>query len=258
VTATLTATAPAGADIGAPRVSIVLPAYNEEARLPSSLERVIAWCGDQAFDSEIVVSDDGSMDATASIVRERCDGKLPGNVRLRLLQSPRNEGKGAAIRRGCLDARGAYVVFMDADLATPPEEASKLLAQLDGGADVAIGSRIQPDGSDMRASQPRQRQIAGKLFTIVRKTLRILPELDDTQCPLKGFRIDVARAVFPRQRLRGWVFDAEVLFIARSLGYGIVSAPVRWRHVEGSRVRLRPSQAFEVMRDLLRLRFSRN
>lgn len=257
MTATLTDPGVAPAHVDAPRVSIVLPAYNEQARLPSSLERVIAWCGEQAFATEIIVSDDGSVDATASIVRRRGEGKLPGNVRLRLLRSPRNEGKGAAIRRGCLDARGAFVVFMDADLATPPDEASKLLTRLEGGADVAIGSRIQPDGSDMRASQPRQRRIAGKLFTLARKTLRIVPDLDDTQCPLKGFRNDVARSVFPRQRLRGWVFDAEVLFIARSMGYGIVSAPVEWRHVDGSRVRLRPSQAFEVLRDLVRLRLSR-
>ncbi|HEY8173319.1 MAG TPA: glycosyltransferase, partial [Dehalococcoidia bacterium] len=176
---------------------------------------------------------------------------------LRLLQSGRNEGKGAAIRRGCLDARGELVLFMDADLATPPDEAAKLLAALDAGADVAIGSRVQPDGSDMRASQPRQRRIVGRVFTLMRKSMRILPDIDDTQCPLKGFQADVARAVFARQRLRGWIFDAEVLYIARSLRYRIVSVPVRWAHVEGSRLRVRPSQAYEVLRDLLRLRLGR-
>jgi glycosyltransferase involved in cell wall biosynthesis len=258
VTATLTAPGPAAAtldDAGA-RVSIVIPAYNEQARLPASLDRVIAWCATQPFDSEIIVSDDGSTDDTPAIVHARIDdAKLPGNVRLRLLRGPRNEGKGAAIRRGCLDAHGEVVLFMDADLATPPEEAARLLAQLDGGADVAIGSRIQPDGTDMRASQPAQRRFVGRIFTLMRKALRILPDIDDTQCPLKGFGHDVARAVFERQQLRGWIFDAEVLYIARSLGYSIVSVPVQWRHVEGSRLRVRPSQAFEVARDLIRLRF---
>jgi dolichyl-phosphate beta-glucosyltransferase len=106
----------------------------------------------------------------------------------------------------------------------------------------------------MRESQPLQRRLAGKLFTFMRKALRILPDIDDTQCPLKGFRAEVARAIFREQTLSGWTFDAEVLCIARSLGYRIVAMPVRWRHVEGSRVRMRPQQAFEVARDLIGLR----
>lgn len=257
MTATLTAPADTPHDEPRPYVSVVVPAYNEQARLPASLERVIAFFGAQPFDCEIIVSDDGSTDDTPRIVRRREDTELPKNVRLRLLQRERNEGKGAAIRSGCLDARGEYVLFMDADLATPPEDSALLLPLLESGADVAIGSRIQPDGSDMRESQPAQRRFVGRAFTFMRKALRILPDIDDTQCPLKGFRHDVARAVFERQQLHGWIFDAEVLYIARSLGYRIVGAPVRWRHVEGSRLRVRPSQAYEVARDLLRLRFGR-
>ncbi len=238
-----------------PFVSVVIPAYNEEARLPASLERVIEFLGAQTASGEIIVSDDGSTDATPRIVTARTQAALPPNVTLRLLTSPRNQGKGAAIRAGCLDARGRYIFFMDADLATPPDDALILLRRLQEGAPVVIGSRIQPDGSDMRASQPPQRRLVGRIFTIMRKAMRVLPDIDDTQCPMKGFQHDVARAVFAEQQLHGWIFDAEVLFIARSLGYDIVSVPVTWRHVEGSKIRVRPQQAYEVMRDLLRLRF---
>jgi dolichyl-phosphate beta-glucosyltransferase len=237
-----------------PHTTIVIPAYNEEARLPASLQRVIAFLADQPHHSEVIVSDDGSADSTADIVRRLSDSALPERVAVRLVRAERNAGKGAAIRRGVLDAHGEYVFFMDADLATPPEESTALLAALESGAEVAIGSRIQPDGSDMRASQPLQRRLAGKLFTFMRKAMRVLPDIDDTQCPLKGFRADAARAIFGETQLSGWIFDAEVLYIARSLGYGIVSMPVRWRHVEGSRLRVRPQMAFEVARDLLRLR----
>jgi dolichyl-phosphate beta-glucosyltransferase len=237
-----------------PYVTFVIPAYNEEARLPASLERVIAFAAGQPYDSEIIVSDDGSTDGTQGVAARAEGAASGGRVSVRLLRAERNAGKGAAIRRGVLDAGGEYIFFMDADLATPPEESAPLLARLEGGADVAIGSRIQPDGSDMRASQPLQRRLAGKLFTFMRKAMRVLPDIDDTQCPLKGFRAPAARAIFQEQRLSGWIFDAEVLHIARSLGFAIVSLPVRWRHVEGSRLRLRPQQAFEVARDLLRLR----
>lgn len=243
------------ADAPQPFITIVVPAYNEEARLPASLERVIEFLGMQAETSEIIISDDGSTDATPRIVTERAAALLPPRVALRLLKNDRNRGKGAAIRSGCLDARGRYVFFMDADLASPPEDALKLLGKLQEGVPVVIGSRIQLDGSDMRASQPRQRRMVGHIFTMMRKAMRVLPDIDDTQCPMKGFQHDVARAVFAEQQLHGWIFDAEVLYIARSLGYDIVSVPVTWRHVEGSRLRVRPTQAYEVMRDLIRLRF---
>ncbi|HYM16306.1 MAG TPA: dolichyl-phosphate beta-glucosyltransferase [Dehalococcoidia bacterium] len=243
--------------VARPYLSIVLPAYNEEARLPASLDRVIAFLAQQPFGSEIVIADDGSRDGTAAIVRGRTGAGLPPGVAVRLVQHATNQGKGAAIRTGILAAEGRYVFFLDADLATPPEDALKLLTELEEGAPVAIGSRLQPDGSDMRASQPAQRRMVGRLFTLMRKAMRVLPDIEDTQCPMKGFEREVARAVFQRQRLRGWIFDAEVLHIARQLGYRIVSVPVSWRHVDGSRLRVRPQQAYEVARDLVRLRLRR-
>jgi dolichyl-phosphate beta-glucosyltransferase len=236
-------------------VSIVLPAYNEEDRLPAGLTRVTAFLAAQPFASEIVIVDDGSRDRTPDIVREQIAAGLPATLSIALVQHERNRGKGAAIRTGMLAAGGGYVFFMDADLATPPEDALRLLDRLKEGAPVVIGSRIQPDGSDMRASQPSQRRLVGRLFTIMRKTMRVLPDIDDTQCPMKGFEHDAAQAIFRQQRLSGWIFDAEVLYIARALGYAIVSVPVTWRHVDGSRLRVRPQQAWQVLRDLVRLRF---
>ncbi|MDP9237834.1 MAG: glycosyltransferase family 2 protein [Chloroflexota bacterium] len=243
------------AALPSPFLSVVLPAYNEEARLPKSLERVIEFLAMQPFSSEIVVADDGSRDRTADIIRERIGPGLPAAVSIRLVQHTRNQGKGAAIRTGILAASGTYVFFMDADLATPPEDALRLLDELKQGMPVVIGTRIQPDGSDMRASQPAQRRMVGRLFTMMRKSMRVLPDIDDTQCPMKGFHHDAAQAIFRQQQLSGWIFDAEVLYIARSLGYRIVPVPVTWHHVDGSRLRVRPQQAWEVLRDLVRLRF---
>lgn len=244
-------------DSGArPLVSFVLPAYNEEDRLPDGLKRVIDFLAAQDFATEVVVCDDGSRDRTPDIVREQ-GTHAPPSVRVGLVQHETNLGKGAAIRTGMLAANGEYVFFMDADLATPPEESLKLLEKLRAGSPVAAGSRIQPDGSDMRASQPLKRRLVGRLFTTMRKLMRVVPDIDDTQCPMKGFQHDAAQAIFQRQRLAGWIFDAEVLYIARSLGYTVVEVPVQWSHVEGSRLKLRPQQAWEVIRDLFRLRFSR-
>lgn len=254
---TMVETAPAPAQQGAPTpfVSVVLPAYNEEARLPASLDRVIAFLSSQPFTSEIVIADDGSRDRTPAIVSETIARGLPSAVSITFVQHKVNRGKGAAIRTGVLAASGRYVFFMDADLATPPEDALLLLDKLKGGAPVVIGSRVQSDGSDMRASQPAQRRMVGRMFTFLRKAMWVLRDIDDTQCPMKGFDNEAARAIFVRQRLSGWIFDAEVLYLARALGYRIESVPVTWRHVEGSRLRVRPQQAWEVIRDLVRLRF---
>ncbi|MEX1253229.1 MAG: dolichyl-phosphate beta-glucosyltransferase [Dehalococcoidia bacterium] len=242
----------ANVDADTPHLTFVVPAYNEERRLVASLQRLIGFAAAEPCAVEIIVVDDGSADRTAEIAREAASG-MPANVSLRLLQHERNRGKGAAVRTGALAARGDYVLSFDADLAMPPEEASKLLAALEAGAGVAAGTRVRPEGGDMRASQPAWRRIGGRLFGMVRRRL-LLSDIQDTQCGFKAFRRDVAQAVFSRQQLDGWAFDPEVLYIARKLGYEIAQVPIAWEHQADSQFRLGARAALREIRDLLRIR----
>ncbi len=242
-----------GPPSSAPHISFVVPAYDEERRLGDSLARLIEFSARQPYPVEIMVVDDGSADRTAEIGREAAQ-RLPESVSLRLLQHERNRGKGAAVRTGVLAATGDYVLYLDADLATPPEEAPKLLEALAAGADVAAGSRVQPGGADMRASQPAWRRIGGRLFALVRRRL-LLSDVEDTQCGFKAFRRPAAHAIFSRQRLDGWAFDAELLYLARKLGLAVRQVSVTWQHVEGSRLQLGVGTALREVRDLLRIRW---
>jgi glycosyltransferase involved in cell wall biosynthesis len=236
-----------------PHLSFVVPAYNEGKRLGPSLRRLIDYGAAQPFAVEIVVVDDGSADSTAAIAEEAMRD-LPTTVTVRLLRHETNRGKGAAVRTGALAAAGDCVLYCDADLATPPQEAGKLLAALDAGADVAAGSRVQPDGSDMRASQPLFRRLAGRLFAMVRRRL-LLSEVEDTQCGFKAFRREAAQALFARQRLDGWAFDAELLFLASKLGFVVRQVPVEWQHVGDSSFRLGLRAAVRELRDLASIRW---
>lgn len=233
-------------------LSLVIPAYNEERRLLPSLQRVDGYLSAQPYASELVVVDDGSTDRTAELVRGFAPS-APDRVRVRLLAHERNRGKGAAVRTGCLAAQGVYVVFTDMDLAVPVEEVGRLLERLEAGADVAVGTRLHPGGRDMRSSQPPLRRLAGRLFVLVRRLVAV-PELHDTQCPLKGFRHQAAQRLFAAQRLSGWAFDVEILFLAKRWDLRVEEVPVQWDHVAGSRVSLRPRVAAQVLWDLLRLR----
>jgi dolichyl-phosphate beta-glucosyltransferase len=234
------------------RVSFVVPAYDEEARLSPSLKRLIAYLAQQNYEAELIIVDDGSSDATLSIAKQ-AEGSLPDRVSLRVLQHERNHGKGAAVRTGMLAATGEYLFYLDADLATPPEEVPKLLSELDRGADLAIGVRIQPGGYDMRASEPAYRRIGGYIFTAVRRRL-LLSDVYDTQCGFKAFRREAAERIFPLQQLDGWAFDAELLFIAHRLGYSIKQISVEWHHVEGSRFQIGIRSAIRELGDLARIR----
>lgn len=244
-----------GASLGAaPRcVSFVVPAYDEEQRLGASLERLIAYCAQQPYESEIIVVDDGSSDATFSIA-DRAQDQLPERVTLRIFRHEHNRGKGAAVRTGMLAATGDYLLYLDADLATPPGEIPKLLDGLDAGFDLAIGVRIQPGGYDMRASEPTYRRIGGYIFTAVRRRL-LLSDVYDTQCGFKSFQKDAAARIFRLQQLDGWAFDAELLFLAECLGYSILQIPVEWHHVEGSRFQIGICSAIRELRDLARIRW---
>ena len=236
-----------------PRLSYVVPAFNEESRLGASLARLIEFSAQLPFAVEIIAVDDGCADRTAEIAREAARS-LPANVSFRLLQHERNRGKGAAVRTGALAAAGDAVLYLDADLAPPPEETPKLLSALEEGADLAAGTRVQLGGADMRISQPAWRRVGGRLFAIARRRL-LLSDVDDTQCGFKAFRRPTAQAIFSRQRLDGWAFDAELLYLARKLGFSVTQVPVSWRHVEGSRFQLGAGSAFREVRDLLRIRW---
>jgi dolichyl-phosphate beta-glucosyltransferase len=236
-----------------PYLSLVLPAYNEEQRLGASLRKLADYLGRQTYDCEILIIDDGSTDATAEVA-ENAAASMPERVQLRVLTHHQNQGKGAAVKTGCLAASGRYVVFTDVDLASPLEDCEGIIKALSESADVVAGTRVQPGGYDMRRSQPWSRRVMGRLFTFFRKRL-LLPDIEDTQCPLKGFRREAAQRIFRAQRLSGWSFDVEILYLARRFGMNTVQVPVRWEHVGGSTLKMRPRMALRIFWDLLRLRF---
>jgi dolichyl-phosphate beta-glucosyltransferase len=227
-------------------VSVVIPAYNEQARLGPTLEAVIRYLEAEKPDFEIVVVDDGSTDGTASVVRQLA-GKEP---RLRLVELGVNSGKGAAVRAGMLTAEGESILFSDADLATPIEELAKLERALTGGADIAIASRAA-DGADIRVRQHPLRELMGRTFNLMVR-LSGLQGLRDTQCGFKLFTREAARDLFGRSTVDGFAFDVEILVLARGR-YRVSEVPVVWRHVEESKVSP-GTDAARMFLDLLRIR----
>ncbi len=213
-----------------PFYSIVIPAYNESARLRATLEKVLGYVRAQAWDAEVIVVNDGSRDNTADIVREF----MQSNPALRLVENPGNRGKGYSVRNGMLNARGRIVLFSDADLSSPIEEAPKLFQALEAGADVAIGSRwLRAEMQTQR--QPLHRQLFGRIFNLLlRLTLGL--QFKDTQCGFKAFKQPAAKAIFPLQKIERWGFDPEILFLARKLGYKVKEVPVLWGHSGGARI----------------------
>ena len=212
------------------RYSIVIPAYNEGARIATSLDRILRHAADCDWDAEIVVVDDGSSDHTAELVRSR----MRENVSLRLLANPGNRGKGYSVRNGMLHAQGEILLFSDADLSSPIEEAEKLFAALAAGADVAIGSRWVR--SELQTEkQPLHRQVFGRLFNLaLRITLGL--KFKDTQCGFKAFTRRAADVVFPLQTIERWGFDPELIFLAQRFGFRVEEVPVAWAHREGTRI----------------------
>ncbi len=213
-----------------PQLSIVIPAYNESNRIEDALERVTSCVVQQGWDAEVLVVDDGSKDATAAIVQRW----MVNHPRLHLIQNPGNRGKGYSVRNGLLQAAGDIVMFTDADLSAPMEEAERLIAAINDGADVAIGSRWL-DRSRQTIHQPLYRQFFGRCFNWITRTVMGLP-FKDTQCGFKAFRRPVAQVIFRLQTIERWGFDPEILFIARKLRYVIREVPVTWGHDERSRI----------------------
>jgi len=213
-----------------PQLSIVIPAYNEAARIDATLDRVLRCVAECGWEAEVLVVDDGSTDGTPEIV-ERW---MEHSDRLHLIQNPGNRGKGYSVRNGLLQAAGDVVMFTDADLSAPMVEAERLLAALRDGADVAIGSRWL-DRERQTIEQPMYRQIFGRCFNWITRRVMGLP-FKDTQCGFKAFRRDAAQVIFRLQTIERWGFDPEILFIARKLRYVIREVPVTWGHDERSRL----------------------
>lgn len=212
-------------------LSIVIPAFNEQERLPSTLKEIVAYLSRRPGASEIIVVDDGSSDATAAVAAECL---RPLGERGRVLRQDVNRGKGASVQRGMLAARGELVLFSDADLSTPIEELETLEAAVAAGAHVAIGSRAI-DRTLIERRQRLGREVSGRVFNwLVRRVL--LGGIRDTQCGFKLFARNCVQPIFTRQRIVRFGFDVEVLAIARALGFVIAERPVRWRNHPDSRV----------------------
>jgi dolichyl-phosphate beta-glucosyltransferase len=210
--------------------SIIIPAYNERARLGATLDRVLNFMAAQQWDAEVIVVNDGSRDQTPALVRSYAR-TYPA---LRLLENPGNRGKGYSVRNGMLNATGEILLFTDADLSAPIEEAPKLFAAIHSGADVAIGSRwLRPELQTHR--QSLLRQVYGRIFNL---SLRLVLGLKfkDTQCGFKAFTRQAAQEIFPRQRIERWGFDPELLYLGRKLGFKVKEVPVVWSHSEGTRI----------------------
>ncbi len=213
-------------------LTIVIPAYNEQARLPRTVLETMRWCTTRAMSFELIIADDGSRDATLALARlfEQSD------MRIRALACP-HMGKGATVRMGVLNAKGRAILFMDADGATPLDEIPKLFSALASGRDVAIGSRVAQHSDEVVVQTRAHRRFIGRVFALF-VNLFAMEGIADTQCGFKMFRRPAAEAVFSQQRLAGFAFDVEVLFIARRLGFSIEEIPVNWVAQPGSKVNL--------------------
>lgn len=214
-----------------PRLSLVFPAYNESARIGSALREALAYLDSRGIEGEVVVVNDGSRDDTL----EKAQAVADADPRVRVLTHSPNRGKGYAVREGMLGARGEFRIFLDVDLATPVDQADALLAELEGGADVVIGSRHMA-GAVIEVHQSWIRRWMGAAFRLIAAALLPL-RVSDVTCGFKGMRGDVAGDLFSVQQETGWAFDAELIFVARKWGLDLRETPVRWRDSGETRVR---------------------
>ncbi len=229
-------------------LSVIVPAYNEASRLPASLEKITAFLSSQPYTSEILVVDDGSKDETCELAE-----KLLKNFPHRVLKNPGNRGKGYSVRSGMLEASGKYLLFTDADLSTPIEEAEKFLKYLESNCDVVIGSRAV-DRSQVKVRQNFLRETMGKVFNLFARLLTFRG-VKDSQCGFKAFKKNAARDLFSRQTLEGFGFDVEIVYLTQKLGYKMLETPVVWRNSAQSKVNI-VSDSLNMFLDLIRIRWA--
>jgi dolichyl-phosphate beta-glucosyltransferase len=230
-------------------LSIVIPAYNEHARLPRTVMKTLRYCAAQKLDFELIIADDGSSDDTlalAHIFEKK-------NARIRALACP-HMGKGSAVRLGMLNARGRFVLFMDADGATPLHEIATLAIALEAGNDVAVGSRVTPQSAQVEVHTSLHRRFIGRVFAFF-VNLFAVKGIADTQCGFKMFRREAALQIFSLQKLSGFAFDVEILFVARRLSLKIVEIPVNWASQPGSKVNL-VTDSMKMLWDICLIRWT--
>ncbi len=228
-----------------PLLSIIIPAHNEENRLPASLEQVFAFLAAQSYQAEVLVVENGSTDRTLDVAQ----AFAAQHANLRVIHEP-GRGKGLAVRRGMWEAQGHYRFMCDADLSMPIEEVNKFLPPQLTEFDIAIGSREVPGA--VRYDEPSYRHLGGRFVNLMIRLL-MLPDLKDTQCGFKCFRAEVANDLFGRQLMDGWSFDIEVLYLAEQAGYKIVEVPVHWYYRPESKVNAL-HDALQMIEDMLRIR----
>jgi dolichyl-phosphate beta-glucosyltransferase len=247
---------------GRPHLSLVIPAYNEERRLGPTLASIFSYFASRPYTTEVIVVSDGSSDQTSRVAQEAISRLAPGgHVRGRYYEYQPNAGKGRAVRTGVGYTSGQYVAFTDADLSTPVEEVDRALGYLEGDAAgpaaqlryrVVIGSRAAA-GADVARAQPLYRRASAKFFNVLRDSIVGIRDLRDTQCGLKVFDGDIARYIFGRQRIDGFMFDVETMYIAQRLRLPILELGVRWADApEDSKVRF--SSGLRLLPDLTRIR----
>ena len=238
------------AEDSAPALSIVIPAYNEEQRLPRTIEQIERYLDARQIAYELIIVDDGSTDATRQVM----DAAAQRNSKIRLEALPVNRGKGGALAAGVAVAKGDEVLVTDADLSTPIEELEKLEAALKAGAGVAIASRAVK-GSQIEVPQPVYRVLMGKAFNLIVQVI-LLPGIWDTQCGFKLFRADVAHPVFAALTTDGFGYDPEVLYLAKRRGVKVAEVPVVWRHSAPTKV-LPIKSSIDMFKHVVRVRFKR-
>ncbi len=234
-----------------PPFSVAIPCFNEAARIGDTVRSTLDYLSAESPDAELIVVNDGSTDATSTIVREALSG---AKIQTRLLENFPNRGKGAAVRTGLLAATKAIGLFFDADLSTPLSEIPKVIGPVaQGGVDLAFGSRAL-DRKLIGIRQPWRREQAGRVFNLIVRFATGMP-FWDTQCGFKAFRLDVCRPILEKAHTIGFAFDVELLFLAYQAGLRLREMPVRWNHAEGSKVRV-IHDSLRMLREVIALRLS--